>query len=127
MPTRIKLKQERLLIDRMLIRILTHEQPVVNDVEIGVVDVLLCCAVAVGQLEGRPMKVGKLAQYLGMPRPTVFRKVKELEKAGAFTVEDDGVVTTPLSVMNCPRRLECIRRAVAEVKRTACELSKLDT
>jgi len=45
-------------------------------------DVMLCAAVYIGQCEGRPMTSGKLADYIGMPRPTVARKLDELKHRG---------------------------------------------
>ncbi|WP_367949109.1 helix-turn-helix domain-containing protein [Paraburkholderia sp. NMBU_R16] len=40
------------------------------------------CAVAIGDLEGRPLTAYKLAQYIGMPRPTVIRKLASMTCAG---------------------------------------------
>jgi DNA-binding transcriptional ArsR family regulator len=44
--------------------------------------VMLCAAVYIGQCEKRPMTAGKLSAYIGMPRPTVLRKLGELEQRG---------------------------------------------
>lgn len=44
--------------------------------------VLLCAAVYIGQCERRPMTAGKLADFIGMPRPTVNRKLEELKQRG---------------------------------------------
>lgn len=44
--------------------------------------VLLCAAVYVGQCEKRPMTAAKLADFIGMPRPTVLRKLGELRARG---------------------------------------------
>lgn len=52
-------------------------------------DVLLLCAVAIGDLEARPMTAYKLADYIGMPRPTVIRKLASLARAGL--VRRDGM------------------------------------
>ncbi|MCQ8223567.1 helix-turn-helix domain-containing protein [Burkholderia pseudomallei] len=45
-------------------------------------DVLLLVGVAIGDLEARPMTAFKLAQYIGMPRPTVVRKLARMARAG---------------------------------------------
>ncbi|QPB08652.1 helix-turn-helix domain-containing transcriptional regulator [Burkholderia phage Mica] len=45
-------------------------------------DVVLCCAIFIGLGENKPMTASKLAEYAGMPRPTVIRKLRELESAG---------------------------------------------
>lgn len=43
-------------------------------------EVMLCCAIFIGQLEQKPMTAAKLASYVGMPRATVVRKLEQLEK-----------------------------------------------
>ncbi|WOH61950.1 helix-turn-helix domain-containing protein [Bradyrhizobium sp. BWC-3-1] len=43
---------------------------------------LLCAAIYIGQCERRPMTAGKLAEFIGMPRPTVTRKLSNLEARG---------------------------------------------
>ncbi|MBR7958910.1 helix-turn-helix transcriptional regulator [Burkholderia vietnamiensis] len=45
-------------------------------------DVLLVCAVAISDAEGKPMTAYKLAQYIGMPRPTVIRRLANMVRAG---------------------------------------------
>lgn len=45
-------------------------------------EVMLCAAVYIGHHEGRPMSAAKLADYIGMPRPTVIRKLADLELRG---------------------------------------------
>ncbi|MHA6928273.1 hypothetical protein [Ralstonia pseudosolanacearum] len=44
-------------------------------------DVLLLCGVAIGDLEARPMTAYKLADYVGMPRGTVLRRLAMLRRA----------------------------------------------
>lgn len=53
-------------------------------------DVLLICAVAIGDLEARPMTAFKLAQYIGMPRPTVVRKLARMARAGLVVRDGRG-------------------------------------
>ncbi|AUS42639.1 hypothetical protein CYD94_10900 [Ralstonia solanacearum] len=45
-------------------------------------DVLLLVGVAIGDLEHRPLTAYKLAQYIGMPRPTVNRRLARMARAG---------------------------------------------
>ncbi|KWC93532.1 hypothetical protein WL57_05335 [Burkholderia cepacia] len=45
-------------------------------------DALLLVGVAIGDLEAKPMTAFKLAQYIGMPRPTVVRKLARMARAG---------------------------------------------
>ncbi|MGA4421490.1 helix-turn-helix domain-containing protein [Ralstonia nicotianae] len=51
-------------------------------------DVLLLVGVAIGDAEGKPMTAYKLAQYIGMPRPTVIRRLARMARAGL--VQRDG-------------------------------------
>ena len=43
-------------------------------------DLLIRAAVYLGTVEGRPMTATKLATYVGIPRPTVLRRLRALEK-----------------------------------------------
>ncbi|WP_144061890.1 helix-turn-helix domain-containing protein [Ralstonia pseudosolanacearum] len=45
-------------------------------------DVLLLVGVVIGDLEHRPMTAYKLAQYIGMPRPTVIRRLARMARDG---------------------------------------------
>jgi DNA-binding IclR family transcriptional regulator len=44
-------------------------------------DVLLLVGVAIGDAEGKPMTAHKLEGYVGMPRPTIVRRLASLERA----------------------------------------------
>lgn len=43
-------------------------------------DLLIRAAVYLGTVEGRPMTASKLATYVGIPRPTVLRRLHALER-----------------------------------------------
>ncbi|RAQ10244.1 hypothetical protein DPR02_15560 [Burkholderia cepacia] len=45
-------------------------------------DVLLLVGVAIGDLEAKPMTAYKLESYVGMPRPTVIRRLAKMARAG---------------------------------------------
>lgn len=45
-------------------------------------DVLLLVAVAIGDMEGKPMAAYKLAGYAGMPRGTVIRRLARMAHSG---------------------------------------------
>ncbi|MCW0101048.1 helix-turn-helix domain-containing protein [Burkholderia pseudomallei] len=45
-------------------------------------DVLLICAVAIGDLEAKPLTAYKLADFIGMPRPTVIRRLAAMARSG---------------------------------------------
>ncbi|NVH69332.1 helix-turn-helix transcriptional regulator [Burkholderia pseudomallei] len=53
-------------------------------------DVLLLVGVAIGDLEARPMTAFKLAQYIGMPRPTVIRRLARMARAGLVVRDGRG-------------------------------------
>lgn len=45
-------------------------------------EVMLCSAVWIGHAEDRPMTAAKIAEYIGMPRATVVRKLEQLKARG---------------------------------------------
>jgi hypothetical protein len=53
-------------------------------------DVMLCAAVWIGHAESRPMTAAKIAAYIGMPRPSVVRKLAGLQKRGIVQQGDKG-------------------------------------
>jgi len=44
---------------------------------------LIAAAVFLGTIEGRPLTASKLAAYVGMPRPTVIRRLRILSRGGS--------------------------------------------
>jgi len=88
-------------------------------------DGMLVAAVFIGETEGRPMNASKLAEFVGVPRPTVIRRMAELARNGR--VVKDGTVWRYAG----PRDIEGTRRATAAavkaIIRTAEQLSRLDT
>lgn len=83
---------------------------------------LIAAAVYIGTIEGRPMTAAKIAAFIGMPRPTVIRRLSDLC--------DHGVVERVRSTYRTPqKRVERTRRrshaALVRLVRAACEeLSK---
>ena len=51
-------------------------------------DLLIRAAIYLGTIEGRPMKSAKLAAYVGIPRPTVVRRLRSLERRGLVELRD---------------------------------------
>ncbi|MDN7545446.1 helix-turn-helix domain-containing protein [Burkholderia cenocepacia] len=43
---------------------------------------LLLAAVAIGDLEAKPLTAFKLADFIGMPRPTVIRRLAAMARSG---------------------------------------------
>ncbi len=63
-------------------------------------ELVLLAAVFVGQADGRPMNASKLADYAGIPRPTVIRKLKALARRGVLERIDGGLYALPACVVN---------------------------
>jgi DNA-binding IclR family transcriptional regulator len=53
-------------------------------------DLILRGALYVGTVEGKPMTQSALARYAGIPRPSVIRKLKSLQRAGVVVKVGDG-------------------------------------
>lgn len=92
----------------------------------SVSDVLILAATYVGQREGRPMTAHKIAQYSGFPRPTVARKLNELQAMGLVVIENKQATFHPDLLVS--RELTAvIVELSAAVRKCAAQLSKLDT
>lgn len=93
MPHRIKSAVDRVVLCKLLMG-LTREVSVtyLGEANYGpwASDVILTCGVFVGQAEGKPLSVSALARFVGMPRPSVYRKLKEMEKKGLAKVTGTG-------------------------------------
>ncbi|AWM87343.1 helix-turn-helix domain-containing protein [Microvirga sp. 17 mud 1-3] len=88
--------------------------------------VILCCAIHVGHAEGRPMSASKLADYAGMPRPTVIRKLRELEACGAIErTAGGGFVMSRTHAFY--GRGAMISEAARLIHKAAGKLSKMDS
>lgn len=77
-------------------------------------DLLLLCAVGAG----RPSSAHKLADQAGIPRPTVVRKLGELEAAGLVQRLDGGRYMLAPGVMDsqgAAQAMEAARRRVVAV------------
>jgi len=98
-----------------------------NDVKFGsrADDLVLCCAIFVGEAEGKPMTAAKLADYAGIPRPTVARKLREMIGTGVITLSAGGQVRVDQRV-DLSAVAESIVRGVHLVRRAAADLSKMD-
>lgn len=90
-------------------------------------DVIMCAALYVGQFEDRPFTAAKLADFIGMPRPTAIRKLADLRKRGLVTVEDRRYWRIAVEEGGNSERIEqSIGRLLAVLNRTNAELSKMD-
>ena len=63
-------------------------------------DLALFAGLLIGTAEGRPMNASKLAHYVGIPRPTVIRKLNALARRGM--VERTGGAFVLVAVAGLP-------------------------
>ena len=89
-------------------------------------EVLIGCAVIIGQSEGRPMSASDISDYLGIPRTTVTRKLRSLSRAGAVSTGKDGQrVPVWLTRANDPEVVEEIEQAIFRTLETLTQLTNL--
>lgn len=48
-------------------------------------EMIISCAIFIGQTEGRPMTAGDVSAITGIPRTTVVRKINAAERSGRIT------------------------------------------
>jgi DNA-binding transcriptional ArsR family regulator len=90
-------------------------------------DVILICAVFVGQAERRPMSAAKIAEYVGIPRPTAIRHLARLEAAGMLRQDAKKHWSIPFDDKRRLGHLDATSATLAShLRRAAEELSKLD-
>lgn len=130
MPTRIKLVKQRLAMVKLIVnlmRVTSIEYLGTKKVGSSGDTALLVCAIFIGQAERRPMTANKLAEYIGMPRPTVVRKLRALQNGGMVFLDGDGAATLSLDKLNSPEMVGVIEAAIRAVHKTSAELSKMDS
>ncbi|BAO20633.1 hypothetical protein [Pseudomonas phage PPpW-3] len=92
-------------------------------------DLLLCAAVLVGQAEGRPLNASKLADFVGIPRPSVIRKMAAFESIG-LVKRCGGTFTLDGEVVNGRDAMEAIRfstHTIVSAAEKLAKVSKMDT
>ena len=82
--------------------------------------------VAVGDMEGKPFSVAKIASYMRVPRTTVIRRLDRLQHWGLIGRQGryDYVQETALNSLIGMRSYQQVRRILSEATE---ELSVLDT
>lgn len=89
-------------------------------------DALICAALVIGQAEGRPLNASKLAEFLGMARPTVIRRLSKLESEGK--VERRGLMfVVRREVANSDRVISANLKASRMIARAGMILSNMDS
>lgn len=89
---------------------------------------LLGAALYIGQLEGRMMTASKISIYIGIPRPSVIRKLQAMREAGIAA--QDHAKRWRLATENPAvkaRANAIMLRHVALMRKASTELSRLDT
>lgn len=88
--------------------------------------VVLFAAILIGQIERKPMTASKLAIYAGIPRPSVVRKLRQLEVRGAIK-KTGRAAFIPAELVNAVRpRIE--QSPLSNILQFACaELSRMDS
>lgn len=91
-------------------------------------ELMMCAAIFIGQAEGKPFTAGKIASYIGMPRPTVVRKLHSLCRRG-FIVRSDGKRwSIALDRDDISARVNNnIKLLGNHIQRAASDLSRLDS
>ena len=78
-------------------------------------DLLLIAAVFIGQSEGKPMTAAKLAEYVGLPRPTAIRKLKRFQVRGTVKRIDRGRFVLASGVMDTHKAMRALDAASKRV------------
>lgn len=126
----VKYAGHRLVIAKMLIevmRLLTSTYFEVDTFGSMADEVLLCIAVFIGQAEGRPFNAYKLASFVGVPRASVIRKMKQLEKRGAVQRKSSGVYVLPIDALNSREVINTLAPVIQCIVDTGRQLSKMDS
>lgn len=90
-------------------------------------DILIGFALYIAQHQGRPLTSSDIADYLGLPRATVVRRLKSYERAGLLDVKTNGRrVEYTLRVANNPTAVARIGKLITRIRATLDELSKMD-
>src|SRR6516162_3562121 len=85
---RIARAEQRLVMCRLLVDIMrslrAHYMPVNEPFGTRIETQFVGLCIAIGDLEGKPFSVAKIAAYMGMPRSTVIRRLERLESWGVI-------------------------------------------
>lgn len=88
-------------------------------------EVLILSAVGLGALEGRPFRAAKLADFLGINRSTLLRRLANLVEQGWVTPTDDSHYVPVLGAINAPPLRDVTDRVTDLILRAATDLDRL--
>jgi len=111
--------------------LLLHAARLVHDTlrqesNVDYVDTLVLLAVRLGVSQNRPMSHSKIAQYMGLPRSSIIRRVKALEGAGQVYYSPDGHVLCTHEE-DSPELVKLTKELEGLIHRAASTLSRVDT
>lgn len=129
MPHRVDLAAQRVIILKMMLEVFrTYSAVYFGTDHYGQrsADIILIAAIMIGQAEGRPMNVSKLAAFSGIPRATVIRKLKAFEDAG-LVEEFEGAMNLLPAAVNRHATHAAVRTTRRLIVDAAARLSRMDT
>ena len=89
-------------------------------------DLIIVCAVLVGDLEGRPMTSTKIADYAGIPRATVIRRLRSIVASGAMSRLSDGSYILTRDAMNSDCAMLNALSNIKSVQSASTAMSRMD-
>ncbi|WP_134497424.1 helix-turn-helix domain-containing protein [Microvirga pakistanensis] len=90
----------------------------------GADSILIIGAVAMGQIEGKPFRASKLAEYVGMPRPTLLRRLSNLIEEGWIESTENGQYLLGSEHLNSPLILSLTDQIKNLILEAASDLQK---
>jgi hypothetical protein len=130
MSAKIEFDQERLVLCATVIGIMRslydHYLPTGEPFGRRLEEMFIAVSIAMGQIEGKPFSIGKMAVYMNVPRTTVIRRLSTLRKWGLLHREGLHYYLNP-GALNSIMGLKCYRQVRQILKKATGELSTLDT
>jgi biotin operon repressor len=122
---KVEKARQRLVLCRLMIDIMrtVHEAYVPASEPFGVhlETCFIGLCVAIGDLDGRPFSVAKIAAYMGVPRTTVIRRLAQLKSWGLIDREGrryylrEKTLNSPLGMRSYQQVRSILNRATAEL------------
>lgn len=128
--SKIHLRELRLETHKLLLRLMRSMTVMYissNRYEGPAQDVILCSAIFIGQAERKPFNATKLSHYTGIPRPTVIRRLKELERMGFVIKTSKRCYCLPREIINHPEVLERWSGIFKDIQVFVEVVSKMDS
>lgn len=89
---------------------------------------LIVAAIVIGQAEGRPLSASDIANYIGLPRPTVIRKLRTVAMSRMLgNVKMGNRACYFVKDPNNSRSMAEIHKIMHQIRKAAQQVSKMDT